>query len=209
MKNFILSALFGLLVLSNSSLAAVIQCGSGERTAFIGDVSALVDCKTGSKNPKKSDIDSYFGGSWEIIGELESDSGAGFIGDEIFSAIITHGTWGSAPVAGTWSIGSSFWDSNDSAVISMHIGNGGGEPDHFAWGLITADDSSGFFGIGFEWQGTTMDDSFPSDLSISGAGLSNIKLWGENPVVVPVPAAVWLFGTALIGFVGMSRRTSV
>jgi hypothetical protein len=28
-----------------------------------------------------------------------------------------------------------------------------------------------------------------------------------NPV--PVPAAVWLFGTALIGFVGMSRRTKV
>jgi hypothetical protein len=26
---------------------------------------------------------------------------------------------------------------------------------------------------------------------------------------VPVPAAVWLFGSALIGFVGMSRRTSV
>ena len=28
-----------------------------------------------------------------------------------------------------------------------------------------------------------------------------------NPV--PIPAAIWLFGTALIGFVGMSRRTSV
>ena len=26
---------------------------------------------------------------------------------------------------------------------------------------------------------------------------------------VPVPAAVWLFGTALIGFIGMSRRTNV
>lgn len=26
---------------------------------------------------------------------------------------------------------------------------------------------------------------------------------------VPIPAAIWLFGTALIGFVGMSRRTSV
>jgi hypothetical protein len=26
---------------------------------------------------------------------------------------------------------------------------------------------------------------------------------------VPVPAAIWLFGSALIGFVGMSRRTSV
>jgi hypothetical protein len=29
------------------------------------------------------------------------------------------------------------------------------------------------------------------------------------PAVVPVPAAVWLFGTALIGFVGMSRRRKV
>jgi hypothetical protein len=27
--------------------------------------------------------------------------------------------------------------------------------------------------------------------------------------VVPVPAAVWLFGTALIGFIGFSRRTTV
>ena len=27
--------------------------------------------------------------------------------------------------------------------------------------------------------------------------------------VVPVPAAVWLFGTALIGFIGISRRTTV
>ena len=27
--------------------------------------------------------------------------------------------------------------------------------------------------------------------------------------VVPVPAAVWLFGTALLGFIGISRRTKV
>jgi len=30
-----------------------------------------------------------------------------------------------------------------------------------------------------------------------------------NVSPVPVPAAVWLFGTALIGFVGMSRRTKI
>jgi hypothetical protein len=30
-----------------------------------------------------------------------------------------------------------------------------------------------------------------------------------NVSAVPVPAAIWLFGTALIGFVGMSRRTSI
>ena len=29
------------------------------------------------------------------------------------------------------------------------------------------------------------------------------------PAVIPVPAAVWLFGTALVGFIGMSRRRKV
>lgn len=32
---------------------------------------------------------------------------------------------------------------------------------------------------------------------------------GSSPSAVPVPAAVWLFGTALIGFVGLSRRRKV
>jgi choice-of-anchor C domain-containing protein len=40
-----------------------------------------------------------------------------------------------------------------------------------------------------------------------GAALDNVSVLAVNPV--PVPAAVWLFGTALIGFVGMSRRRKV
>ena len=38
--------------------------------------------------------------------------------------------------------------------------------------------------------------------------LSGGELWGSVSAV-PVPAAVWLFGTALIGFIGLSRRTKV
>jgi hypothetical protein len=37
--------------------------------------------------------------------------------------------------------------------------------------------------------------------------IDNLTIGGVSPV--PVPAAVWLFGTALIGFVGMSRRRNV
>lgn len=33
--------------------------------------------------------------------------------------------------------------------------------------------------------------------------------WTEYGAVVPVPAAFWLFGTALVGFIGISRRTKV
>lgn len=50
-------------------------------------------------------------------------------------------------------------------------------------------------------------------LNPAGSGGKNIVL--ELTVrelsvsAVPVPAAIWLFGSALVGFVGMSRRTSV
>jgi len=41
-------------------------------------------------------------------------------------------------------------------------------------------------------------------------GTAEYSHWTEfGPVAVPVPAAIWLFGTALIGFIGFSRRTKV
>jgi hypothetical protein len=39
--------------------------------------------------------------------------------------------------------------------------------------------------------------------------ISNFAIYGTAVSPIPVPAAVWLFGTALIGFVGMSRRREV
>ena len=42
----------------------------------------------------------------------------------------------------------------------------------------------------------------------TGTGLSHFTEFGTVSAV-PVPAAVWLFGTALIGFIGFSRRTKV
>lgn len=44
-------------------------------------------------------------------------------------------------------------------------------------------------------------------ISIDGkaAGLSNYRAYG-TPNAVPVPAAVWLFGSALAGFIGAKRK---
>lgn len=45
------------------------------------------------------------------------------------------------------------------------------------------------------------------DVYMGGSGaLDNLEF---NVTVVPLPASFWLFGTALIGFIGLSRRTSV
>ena len=45
----------------------------------------------------------------------------------------------------------------------------------------------------------------PSGLAAAGAGYT-LTMWGSNAAPVPVPAAVYLFGSGLIGLVGLARR---
>jgi ABC-type antimicrobial peptide transport system permease subunit len=65
--------------------------------------------------------------------------------------------------------------------------------------LFTADDTSA----------TLQFLSLTGTLSLTegwGAALDNVSVLAVNPNPVPVPAAVWLFGTALIGLVGFGKR---
>ena len=67
----------------------------------------------------------------------------------------------------------------------------------FTWDGVMKLNLSGF------WPGSGTNGSFESDGSIS-----HIALYGDvSPI--PVPAAFWLFGTALVGFIGIARRRSV
>jgi hypothetical protein len=50
---------------------------------------------------------------------------------------------------------------------------------------------------------------FGSDYYTRGKNTAEYLTAALTVSPVPVPAAIWLFGTALIGFVGMSRRTKV
>lgn len=63
-----------------------------------------------------------------------------------------------------------------------------------------------FLGFGtLTGSGFTIADSF----RVLEGGSASVDLVGQitsTPAVVPVPAAVWLFGTALFGLVGFSRR---
>jgi hypothetical protein len=54
-------------------------------------------------------------------------------------------------------------------------------------------------------------DNFDPGLQFNGTTttISNLAIVDNLPSPVPVPASIWLFGTALIGFIGISRRRKV
>lgn len=193
MKN-LMAMFIGLVAVSlvTSATAATIQCGGPDRYA---ELDSAESCMIGLKNPKASTIAGYFGTEpeWEDAGELVANGT-----DKFFKVEVTSGSWGSQPVAGTWTISSDFWSQFESAVISMHVGNGGGDPDHFAW-LITPGETDGTWSY---WISQVA-------LNDNGGGLSNVRLWGQrSDVQVPEPASLALLGLGIAGLIASRRRQS-
>lgn len=189
----VVASIIGLLVLAfaSHSHAAAIQCGGPDRYA---ELDSATMCSFGLGNPTQSTIDGYFGNtpSWEDAGELTGNGT-----DNYLTAELTSGSWGGVPVAGNWSIDASFWSEYDNAVISMHVGNGGGDPDHFAW-LLEDGETSGTWSY---W----IDQNALND---NGGGLSNFRLWGQkgsSTTEVPEPATLALIAFGLLGL-GLSRK---
>ncbi|MEL0586969.1 MAG: PEP-CTERM sorting domain-containing protein [Candidatus Thiodiazotropha sp. (ex. Lucinoma kazani)] len=150
------------------------------------------ECAYGLGNPDASDINVYWGDefSWLMAGEIALADGASGGSDGYFSAT-ADGGWGAIPNSGTWEIATAFWDVYDNAVITMHVGNGGGDPDHWAW-LMSDGALSGDWNL--------------EQISGNGGGLSNFKLWGtETTASVPEPTTLTLIGIGLAGL-GFARR---
>jgi len=94
------------------------------------------------------------------------------------------------------------YDSGDTCgpVCYLLVKDGSADPTRYLFDVIL-----------MGWNGTDDLDleEFWTGIGPLGAGaISHVSLY-SGVSAVPVPAAVWLFGTALIGFIGMSRRTKV
>lgn len=85
--------------------------------------------------------------------------------------------------------------SNDCFVF---VKDGNNDPNAYIFNLGTALDIA-------VWNGSS--DIVLADLWPGNGSISHVALYGAS--VVPVPAAIWLFGSALIGFIGFSRRTRI
>jgi hypothetical protein len=68
--------------------------------------------------------------------------------------------------------------------------------------------SSGTAGQGNAWFAAHVTDFGTSDTSITSAFFGGGDGPDFPPAAVPVPAAVWLFGSGLLGLVGVARRRS-
>lgn len=171
---------------SGFASAGAITCEpDDQRVATLSDA---ISCETANSINLNDgdDIKALFGTSydWYKEGEL---TGVG--SNDLFE--VDADSWG-VDVTGTWYIDASFWTMYSNAVITMHVGQGGGNPDAFAW-LITPGETSGSFSY--------------ERVSGTGGGLSNMFLFGSGtPREVPEPQLAFLLLMGLASMFAARRR---
>jgi len=178
---------------SSVAIAGEITClPNDQRIATLSDA---IECKTlNSVNlHSPAQIDALFddlGSAWVKEGELTAAGS-----NDLFT--VTANSW-ATNVDGQWSIAASFWETYGRAVITMHVGEGQGNPDAFAW-LIT--------------PGTLTGDFSYERVAGKGGGLSNLFLFGSGEPVKVDPHSVPESNIALLLLIGLcslvvSRRRS-
>ena len=187
----LLTAIVFTSILSMGSASASIFTSNG--TCAVTDVSATADQCFGAVNPDDNDSaallnNNTFGSETGLFGstdwaELAKDDGTvtGGIGLSVNSLNAS---------SGSWSVNSGALDLFARVVLALKAGN------TFAAYLYEPGSSAGSSGT---WATGALD----------GKDLSHFTIYTSGMSAVPVPAAAWLFGTALIGFIGFSRRTRV
>lgn len=149
--------------------AGVITCEpDDQRVATLSDA---IECRTqNSINLNDSDdLNALFGTDYDWVkeGELTAEGL-----NDLFS--VDTDSWG-IDVTGTWSIDESFWNTYGRAIITMHVGQGGGNPDAFAW-VITPGETSGYF----SYERVAGKGGGLSNMFLFGSGTPDVKLLEPN-----------------------------
>jgi hypothetical protein len=178
--------LFSVLAIIFSNTASAVPCSDTTSGVFdnLTDLNSIsMDCTDGtSANDKESILNAGTGffniNTWVLLDKTD-DLVDGGIG-------LTGGTAGD--IAGDFSFNASVWDSYQDVIIVLKDGGS------------TIDKN-------IKWSAYLLMDGVSSGSWIFDGtkALSHLSVYA-NPV--PVPAAVWLFASGLIGLVGVARKRS-
>ena len=168
-----LAAILMGFAVSSAEAGAIMCLPSNERVATLSDASAC-GAKDEFNINTSADVNEVLGTSYAWTKEGEVAPGKDAVGthsNDLLTITLDAGDkWGGNDLGGAWGIDPSFWLTYGTATISMHVGQGQGGPDAFAW-LITPGQTSGWFTY--------------KDLDGKGGGLSNMFLFGTG---TPTPS---------------------
>ena len=187
--------------------ASTITCptiGSYDRQATLSNVLSCTYFGPVSGTPKEVDVEYVYGGDWSNSGSIAGPNGfTGSLNSGWLTIAVTSGSWGALPVSGTWGIDPALWAAYGRAALTIHLGNGAGNPDWFFF-EITNGSTSGIFDV--------------QRLSGGGGGLSNFYLWTSDPcegtctptqnIPTPEPGSLLLLGTGLTVLAMALRKRS-
>ena len=202
-KNIFLPVV-GLMLLMSTSLVTAATCGSVTMTPDAGNSNntggvtcqasgggnITVDSGTGVIDYHEG-IDSGLapltGVTLASFNPTSSQPNGGTVGDFTFQD-------------GSFSIASTVWDAWDSIYIAIKQANDNSTPTG-GWGLflVEAVIESGAYT-------TKSSDAFGISHFFAVGGKESDGITPPDGGEVPVPAAVWLFGSALFGLMGVSRK---
>lgn len=184
----------GLGIVAVTALGFGFSTGALAATCSTNDFTTSTACETGTG---KINVDTMNNGNvfgisgWSFAGGSEANAKIDIKDDNdspftsIFSLTIDRDDEGEA-TSGGWSLTSGFsFDATKTYAFALK-----GSTDNAFYLLDTAFTSG-------NWN----------TLGLGGSGLSNITLFeAAAPAAVPLPAAAWLFGSALLGLAGAGYR---
>jgi hypothetical protein len=194
------------------TLASLLLCGYGvtAQAALVDIALTPADCTAGYPCWTSNDTNNL------TIAEIEAITGASDL-ESLYKENVGDG-FDSGPFAGSYetTFSNSALDPEDAlieliagmdpitcGVCILVIKDGNQMPAQYIFDLSLAGMIETISMTDF-WPAGTGSDGKPL-----GGAISHVEILGGGMSAVPVPAAAWLFGTALIGFIGFSRRTKV
>jgi hypothetical protein len=118
---------FGLSV--SSAQAGAITCMPDDERVATLDSATVCETENNLVINSSADVNSVLGTNYAWIDEGNLIPGS--FNNDLLTITLNSGSWGGNDIAATWAIDPLFWATYTIGAITMHVGQGNGDPDAF------------------------------------------------------------------------------